>query len=81
MRGAKVDPEYAFSPSQSASLASSASKDFVPAYTWCRTEFALPEMPNGWSVPWRLIVNADRDASIYLNGRLEGCYAAAMRPL
>ncbi|MGD0128812.1 MAG: beta-galactosidase [Terriglobia bacterium] len=74
LRGPSVDPEYAFSPWQPTSVGSSTSKEFVPAFTWCRAGFALPEVPNGWSVPWRLVIDADRDALIYLNGRFVGRY-------
>jgi hypothetical protein len=47
----------------------------VPAFAWCRAEFALPEIPKGWFIPWRLIFDADHDALIYLNARFVGRYA------
>jgi hypothetical protein len=75
-RGPEVDPDQAFGRWQTASLGDkSASKEFEPAFAWCRAEFALPETPKGWSIPWRLVFDADHDALIYLNGRFVGRYA------
>ena len=78
MRGPRVDPDHAFGEWQRASLGEKpAPKEFVPAFAWCRAELTLPEVPTGWSVPWRLIIDADHDALIYLNGRFIGRYAIA----
>ena len=76
MRGPQVDPNHVFGRWQTASLGDkSASREFVPAFAWCRAEFALPEIPKGWFIPWRLIFDADHDALIYLNARFVGRYA------
>ena len=52
-----------------------ASKDYVPAFTWCRAEFASPTVGGGWTIPWKLVFEAERDALIYLNGKFLGRYA------
>jgi hypothetical protein len=35
----------------------------------------LPSIGGGWSVPWKLVFEAERDALIYLNGKFIGRYA------
>jgi hypothetical protein len=52
-----------------------ASKDHVPAFTWCRAEFASPTVGGGWTIPWKLVFEAERDALVYLNGKFLGRYA------
>jgi hypothetical protein len=75
MRGRDVDPDFAGAAWSPASYqASGAADQFVPAFTWCRTEFALPASTPGWMVPWKLTFEADRDALIYLNGKFVGRY-------
>jgi hypothetical protein len=75
MRGRDVDPDFAGAAWSPASYqASSAADQLVPAFTWCRTEFALPALAAGWMVPWKLTFEADRDALIYLNGKFVGRY-------
>jgi hypothetical protein len=54
-----------------------ASSGIVPAFTWCRAEFSLEAGPEGWSIPRRLTIEADRDALLYLNGRFVGRYVIA----
>jgi hypothetical protein len=46
----------------------------LPAFTWCRAVFALPAVPSGWTIPWKLTFEAARDALLYLNGRFVGRY-------
>jgi hypothetical protein len=75
MRGRDVDPDFAGAGWSPASYQASGSADqLVPAFTWCRTEFALPGVEPGWLAPWKLTFEADRDALIYLNGKFVGRY-------
>jgi hypothetical protein len=75
MRGRDVDPDFAGAGWSPASFQASGSADqLVPAFTWCRTEFALPTAAPDWIVPWKLTFDADRDALIYLNGKFVGRY-------
>ena len=75
MRGRDVDLDFAAAAWRPASYRASGSTDEpVPAFTWCRTEFALPGVAPGWMVPWKLTFEADRDALIYLNGKFVGRY-------
>ncbi len=46
----------------------------VPAYTWVRTRFALERLPAAWFAPYRVTVEAERDALLYLNGKFVGRY-------
>lgn len=75
MRGRDIDPEFAlggWKPTELNEIA--AGKELVPAFTWCRAEFAL-ELPSaGWSIPWKAIFEAERDALLYLNGKFVGRY-------
>jgi hypothetical protein len=72
MRGREVDPNFSFGPWRTVLLGgTSAPQDLVPAFTWCRAQFALKK-GEGWSVSWKLIFEAERDALIYLNGRFVG---------
>lgn len=75
MRGRDVDLDFAAAAWGPASYRASGSTDEpVPAFTWYRTEFALPGVAPGWTVPWKLTFEADRDALIYLNGKFVGRY-------
>jgi hypothetical protein len=75
MRGRDVDPDFAAAAWGPASYqASGPAQELVPAFTWCRTEFALPGAAPGWMAPWKLTFEADRDALIYLNGKFVGRY-------
>lgn len=77
-RGREVNPDFAFGQWQKALLGdASANEEFVPAFSWCRAEFALPAVAEGWTVPWKLVFDADRDALIYLNGRFVGRYSTS----
>ena len=53
-------------------LASGATQAMVPAFTWCRARFTLPQADGSWTVPWKLSFDADCDALIYLNGKFVG---------
>jgi hypothetical protein len=74
MKGREVDPAFALS-GPSVALSGGAPKDLVPAFTWCRAEFALEQPPEEWRIPWKLVFEAERDALIYLNGKFVGRYA------
>lgn len=49
------------------------SKDLVPGFTWFRTTFSLSGSP-AWFCPWKLKIESDRDALLYLNGKFVGYY-------
>jgi hypothetical protein len=75
MRGRQVDPDFAAAAWSPASFpASGPLGALVPAFTWCRTQFASPAIESNWMVPWKLTFEADRDALIYLNGKFVGRY-------
>jgi hypothetical protein len=75
MRGRDVDSDFTAAAWSPASYQASGSADqLVPAFTWCRTQFALPEVVPGLIAPWKLTFEADRDALIYLNGKFVGRY-------
>ncbi len=72
-RGREIDPEFSFGGWKLADLNDLApSKELVPAFTWCRAEFALPGLAAGWAVPWKVTFEAERDALLYLNGKFLG---------
>jgi hypothetical protein len=75
MPGRNIDPEFAVGGWKPAELTTVASgRELVPAFIWCRAEFAL-ELPSaGWSVPWKVTFEAERDALLYLNGKFVGRY-------
>ncbi len=76
MRGREVDPAFGAKSWETASYKPSGSSGgLVPAFTWYRTEFALPSAPAEWSIPWKLAFEADRDALLYLNGKFLGRYS------
>ncbi|HUI41804.1 MAG TPA: beta-galactosidase [Terriglobia bacterium] len=83
MRGRRVDPAFAGIKWSSglgsghSATTSSATHGIVPAFTWCRAEFSLDDIPAGWFIPWKLTFEADRDALLYLNGSFLGRYAIA----
>lgn len=79
MRGREVDPEFSVGGWRAGSLGGTEPRqgpalDLVPAFTWCRAELALDKPTQGWSVPWKVTFEADRDALLYLNGRFVGRY-------
>jgi hypothetical protein len=75
MRGRELNPDYSGGAWESASIGGAASDTEVrPMFTWVRASFALPATPEGWFIPWKAIVQADRDALLYLNNRFVGRY-------
>lgn len=77
-RGREIDPDFAFGQWKQASLGDATANDeSVPAFTWCRAEFSLPLVAEGWTVPWKLVFDAAHDALIYLNGRFAGRYTTS----
>ena len=75
MKGREVDPSFTLS-GPNVAISGGASKDLVPAFTWCRAGFTLEQAPVEWSIPWKLAFEAERDALIYLNGKFVGRFAA-----
>jgi hypothetical protein len=75
MRGRGIDLEFAGGAWTSATFTAGGSATApIPAFTWCRAEFALPAPSEAWVVPWKLVCEADRDALLYLNGKFVGRY-------
>ena len=75
MRGRDIDPEFPREKWRPATLTEIAEeKKLVPAFTWCRAEFALEAPSAGWLVPWKVNFEAERDALLYLNGKFVGRY-------
>jgi hypothetical protein len=71
MRGREVDPAFgAWTPASFPG--GGENPGVVPAFTWCRAEFELPVLTEGWVVPWKVVFDADCDALIYLNGKFVG---------
>ncbi len=75
MQGRGVDMGFAAAAWSPASWrVSNLPDELLPAFTWYRTEFVLPAVVAGWTVPWKLSFEAGRDALIYLNGKFVGRY-------
>jgi hypothetical protein len=75
MRGREVDPDFAGAAWSPASFQpSGVAEALAPAFTWCRTQFPSPGAGPGWTAPWKLTFEAERDALIYLNGKFVGRY-------
>lgn len=75
MRGRELDPAYLTKAWPAVALAEvSPDATLVPAFTWCRAEFALPGVPSEWTVPRKLTFEAARDALLFLNGKFLGRY-------
>jgi hypothetical protein len=73
MRGREVNREFAFDGAVPVSFDGHGDGGaMAAAFTWYRTDFALPDADPAWSVPWKLDLQADRDALIYLNCRFIG---------
>lgn len=51
----------------------SGAEGLVPAFTWFRAEFPLSSSP-GRFTPWKIGIDADRDALLYVNGKFIGYY-------
>lgn len=45
----------------------------VPAFTWFRAEVPLESSPDRFT-PWKMKIDADRDALLYVNGKFVGYY-------
>jgi Glycosyl hydrolases family 35/Beta-galactosidase, domain 2 len=77
MKGREVDPDFSVGGWQPASLGGAPpDAEFIPAFCWVRGMFHLDELPDEWSVMWKAMIDADRDALLYLNGKFVGRYAA-----
>lgn len=74
MQGRRLNPNW---PPQEAAVFPSGQTGIVPAFCWCRADFGVPAAPEGWSIPWKLSFEAERDALLYLNGRFVGRYVIA----
>ena len=53
--------------------AASGADGLVPAYTWFRAEFPLAGSPDRFT-PWKIKIDADRDALLYVNEKFIGYY-------
>lgn len=72
---ARIDPGYPARGWQHASLGAAAPDSaLVPAFCWIRAHFSLDQPPEEWTIPWKAIIEADRDALLYLNGKFVGRY-------
>jgi Beta-galactosidase, domain 2/Glycosyl hydrolases family 35/Beta-galactosidase jelly roll domain len=49
------------------------SDDLTPAFTWFRAPFSLSGNSE-WFAPWKIKIEADRDALLYVNGKFIGYY-------
>jgi hypothetical protein len=75
MNRRQLDPAFIFSERKTVTLGTSSTRlELVPAFTWCEAKFTLPDAGQGWSIPWKLTFEADRDALFYLNGNFIGRY-------
>ncbi|HEV2379886.1 MAG TPA: beta-galactosidase [Terriglobia bacterium] len=78
MRGRRADPNYT---TRQGGVPGSPGPPIhagtVPVFTWCRAEFSLTAPAPEWSIPWKLTIEAGRDALLYLNGRFVGRYVIA----
>jgi len=78
MRGRELDGGFAFKGAAPVTLdGRGAGVGIDPAFTWYDTKFAIPDTGPGWSVPWKLAIEADRDALIYLNCHFIGRFVTA----
>ncbi|MBI1941955.1 MAG: beta galactosidase jelly roll domain-containing protein, partial [Acidobacteria bacterium] len=78
LRGRDIDPDFPAAGWQTAELTEFATGEpLAPAFTWCRAEFDLPNPIAGWSAPWKVTFEAERDALLYLNGKFVGRYVTA----
>jgi hypothetical protein len=78
MRGRRVDPDFHSGPWKPSAIANGSKPGaMVPAFTWCRATFSLDQPPANWQIPWRVTLDAARDALLYLNGEFVGRYSTA----
>jgi hypothetical protein len=73
MRGRGVDPDFSFARWTTVGLGGTSASELLPAFTWCRAEFGVAKQ-EGWSIPWKVVFEAERDALLYLNGKFIGRY-------
>jgi len=75
MHAREIDPDApAGGWSEPAPIGAGGPKELAPAFTWCRTKFALEQPSQEWFAPWKVTFEADRDALLYLNGKFVGRY-------
>ena len=75
MTGRNLEPGFSIGGWQKAAPGGAApGNELVPAFAWCRAEFGLEPPAQGWFVPWKVSLEADRDALLYLNGKFVGRY-------
>ncbi len=75
MRGREIDPEApADGWSEVTAVGGGGTNILLPAFAWCRADFAMEQPPENWFVPWKLTFEASRDALLYLNGKFVGRY-------
>jgi hypothetical protein len=74
MRGREINPQAGGAWTPASFLGGGENQPPVPAFTWCRANFALPAAEEVWKIPWKLTFDADCDALIFLNGKFVGRY-------
>jgi Beta-galactosidase second all-beta domain len=77
MHGREVNPDFSPEGWKSARINSATPESvlkLIPAYTWCRAGFTLEKPGEEWFAPWKVNVQAERDALLYLNGKFVGRY-------
>jgi Glycosyl hydrolases family 35/Beta-galactosidase, domain 2/Beta-galactosidase jelly roll domain len=83
MNGRELNAKFDFKGAAPVRLADAGSSgesdtgDPAPAFVWFDSGFQLPIMPQAWTVPLRLEIEASRDALIYLNGRFIGRFSVS----
>ena len=74
MQKAGMDPAAAPGEWKKAQAGDSTGEDdLVPAFTWFRAAFPLSSSPERFT-PWKIALDADRDALLYMNGKFIGYY-------
>jgi Glycosyl hydrolases family 35/Beta-galactosidase, domain 2 len=75
MHGRELNQDYSGSPWQAVQLGSAApSEALTPAFTWLQAEFPLSSAPE-WFAPWKVAIDSDRDALLYLNRKFVGRFS------
>ncbi|MDE3179105.1 MAG: beta-galactosidase [Acidobacteriota bacterium] len=75
VHGSAVDPDFSEGGWLPGTLgAISAKPETLPSFCWTRARFSLEQPPEEWSIPWKLAIEADRDALLYFNGKFAGRY-------
>ncbi len=71
----KIDPaQVQVAGSSPVAINTGGEKELLPLFTWCSAEFEMQPPVEEWFAPWKVTLEADRDALIYLNGRFVGRY-------